>query len=91
MGIDIDTSEAQLLGVFDHIYENNFKNNHFGTHYVVSTYFIRLDYEPEIHCDKQHGKLCFFEVRELKSNDKIHKYTRNYSKYIDKIVNTYEV
>tara|TARA_B100001057_G_C22230876_1_gene711982 strand:- start:126 stop:428 length:303 start_codon:yes stop_codon:yes gene_type:complete len=56
LGINIDTSKLKLLGVYDHIYDNNFQNNDFGTHYVVSAYMIILNEKPIINGDTQHEK-----------------------------------
>ena len=57
-------------------------NDEFGTHYVVSAYLIKLKEKPNFVLDEQHEILEFFNLDELKTNDKIHKYTRNYSEYI---------
>ena len=45
LGLDkniIPFEKSKLLGVYDHIHNNNFKDNTFGTHYVVSCFLYKL-------------------------------------------------
>jgi len=80
LGIDIDTSKLKLLGVYDHLYDCNFKNDDFGTHYVVAAYMLILEQKPTITGDDQHEKLDWFLINEIEENDSIHQYTKNYVK-----------
>jgi len=78
LGITIDINKLKLLGVYDHIYNNNFDNNDFGTHYVVTAYMIILDKKPIINIDGQHEKIAWIPINKVKLNDNIHQYTKNY-------------
>ena len=41
LGLDVSYQDAELVGVFDHMYDTNFANKQgFGTHYVVITHKI---------------------------------------------------
>jgi len=82
VGLDIDPNNAQLLGVFDHIYNNNFKDNTFGTHYIVSAYLIELDIEPVLLKDNQHSCLNWLTFEELINMESVHQYTKNYLPHI---------
>tara|TARA_Y100000817_G_C16803230_1_gene520682 strand:+ start:40 stop:555 length:516 start_codon:yes stop_codon:yes gene_type:complete len=69
------------LGVYHHIYPNNFANNDHGTHYVVFAVNIVLDEnvdELDLVPDDQHSMLKWWDVREILSHDEIHLYTKNY-------------
>ena len=85
LGIEIKKEDIKLLGVFDHIYPNNFDNKNFGTHYVVSAYLIKLEKLPNIKKDNQHEKLHFYDLKELNELN-IHKYTKNYLQLIEKLL-----
>jgi len=82
LGIDIDTdtNKLKLLGVYDHLYDCNFKNDDFGTHYVVAAYVIILEQKPTITGDDQHEKLDWFSINKIEEDDNIHQYTKNYVK-----------
>jgi len=87
VGLDINPNNAQLLGVFDHIYNNNFKDDTFETHYVVSAYLIKLDIEPLLLKDNQHSCLNWLTFQEFKNMESVHQYTKNYLPYIIKSIN----
>ena len=86
VGLNIDPNNAQLLGVFDHIYNNNFKDDTFGTHYIVSAYLIKLDVDPVLLKDNQHSCLNWLTFQELKNMESVHRYTKNYLPYIIKLL-----
>ena len=82
VGLDIDPTNTKLLGVFDHVYHNNFKDDTFGTHYIVTAYLIKLDRDPVLLKDKQHSSLNWLTLKELKNCRTVHQYTKNYIPYI---------
>ena len=81
-GIDLNDKKLikniKLLGVYDHIYNDNFDNDDFGTHYVVNSYLIELNYKPDLILDNQHEKLEWFDINEIINNESVHKNVKIY-------------
>lgn len=80
LNINIDTNKCKLIGVYDHIYDNNFNNNEFGTHYVVTAYIYKLNNSDKnkIKTDDQHDKIKWLDLNKLLNDDKVHQYVKNY-------------
>jgi len=68
----------QLLGVYDHIYDDNFDNDDFGTHYVVNSYLIELNYKPKLTLDNQHENFEWFDINDIIDNESVHKNVKIY-------------
>jgi colanic acid biosynthesis protein WcaH len=88
LNIKIDTNKCKLMGVYDHIYHNNFRNEDFGTHYVVTAYIYKLNDSDknQIKTDSQHDKTKWIELSKLLDDDKVHQYVKNYYPQILKIL-----
>ena len=82
--IDISNLDYKLVGVYDHIYDNNFDNNNFSTHYIVSAYLIKLESLPDLKKDSQHSQFMWASIEEIKNNSKIH---LNVKRYIPDLLN----
>jgi colanic acid biosynthesis protein WcaH len=79
MGLDASYHDAELVGVFDHMYDTNFAQREgFGTHYIVLTRKIKLKDNFNIKPDDQHSQLLWLDKNELLSNDKVHPHTKAY-------------
>ena len=80
LNIEINTDNVKLLGVYDHIYDNNFNDNSFGTHYVVTAYLYKLnnEYKNNIKIDNQHDKIKWIDLNELEKHKKVHQNVKNY-------------
>lgn len=79
VGLNIDPNLAKFIGVYDHIYINNFMDNSFGTHYVNSAYMYLLsdaEYET-IQKDEQHDSLLMMSIDEVLRNENVHLFVRN--------------
>lgn len=70
------------LGVYHHIYPDNFMNDDAGTHYVVFAVNIVLEsedaYKLTNNPDNQHEELRWWNVEDVIKNPKVHNYTKNY-------------
>lgn len=70
------------LGVYHHIYPNNFANDDHGTHYVVFAVNIVLEtqdsYDLNLVPDDQHSTLKWWNVEDILSHPGVHNYTKNY-------------
>ena len=82
LGIDIQVSEWQLMGMWDHFYKDSIINEDISTHYVNMPYYYELSTLPDLFLDYQHSELSWFELSSCKSNDMIHPYTQNYIQWI---------
>ena len=71
-----DIKNPIFLGVYSHIYTNNFSNNNFGTHYVNSAYIIKLDKLPKIKLDDQHTKYKWVELENIENEKNIHEFVK---------------
>lgn len=89
LGLDkkiVPFEKAKLAGVYDHIYNNNFKDDAFGTHYVVTCFLYKLDKKVIISGDRQHAGLKWFSLEEVKEKKDIHKYVKNYLPNVNKLL-----
>ncbi|WP_119154016.1 GDP-mannose mannosyl hydrolase [Caldimonas tepidiphila] len=69
----------EFLGVFEHLYEDNFAGvDGIGTHYVVLAYQLRLDTGAGLAADAQHSELRWFPIGELLASPQVHEHTRAY-------------
>ena len=80
LNLDIEPSRAKHIGVYDHIYSNNFKDNKFGTHYVNVAY--RLDLLASeldlIKPDEQHEVFQWYKLENALEDEKVHSYVKNF-------------
>lgn len=77
LGVRID--EGQLIGVFDHIYEDNFLGaGGVNTHYVVLGFAARLPAGAKLTPDEQHGEMKWWPVAEILAHSSVHENTRAY-------------
>lgn len=73
--------QADLLGVFDHIYEDNFLGAPgVNTHYVVLGYAAALPQDAVLTPDDQHGEFKWWPVGELLGRADVHPNTKAYFK-----------
>jgi colanic acid biosynthesis protein WcaH len=70
---------GRLLGVFDHLYEDNY----FGipdlrTHYVVLACEAEIDADRKLQPDEQHAELRWWPVEQLRASAEVHDNTKLY-------------
>ncbi len=71
--------EKKLLGVYDHIYNDNFANvPNINTHYVVIGFEIQVNNNVTIVKDEQHKEYKWIKINEILQSDNVHKNTKNY-------------
>ena len=69
-----------------HIYNKNFKDDAFGTHYVVTCFLYKLDKKVIITRDRQHADLKWFSINDIEQNTEIHQYVKNYLPNVNKLL-----
>ena len=78
LGLDINFNDVTLLGVYDHIYNDNFKDDLFGTHYVNIAYLWPLKELPNIKLDEQHEDMIWLSLKKLMQNRYVHDFVKLY-------------
>ena len=77
--LGITITETELLGVFDHIYPDNFLGApDVNTHYVVLGLAASVSTQVPLVTDDQHGELRWWSVDALLGSDVVHENTKAY-------------
>jgi colanic acid biosynthesis protein WcaH len=78
-GLLATINKAKFIGVFEHFYETNrFGHRHYGTHYIVLAYELKLKERPPVKLDYQHSDIRWMlEVDILLAPD-VHPNTKAY-------------
>jgi len=77
LGVQLDRSQAQYNGVFEHFYKDSFFGEHVSTHYVVLAYEVALSDEA-YHLDaKQHSDMMWVKPKNINQYP-VHCYSLNY-------------
>jgi len=79
LGLRFELKNANFLGVYEHLYDDNFFGEEdIGTHYVVLAYECRLDSGAQILLDAQHSDVRWWDVGDLLDSDSVHVNTKAY-------------
>lgn len=66
LGLGLQLKDAEFLGVYEHLYDDNFLGEEgIGTHYVVLAYACRIDSVTRIRLDDQHSEIEWWDVGKL--------------------------
>ena len=78
-GLEVPFEKATLLGVYDHIYDDNFLGDPtINTQYVVLAFIIELADNEQIITDDQHSQTIWCGITDLISSQKVHINTKRY-------------
>jgi colanic acid biosynthesis protein WcaH len=79
LGISLAYRDSIFLGVFEHLYKENFAQKQgFGTHYVVLAHEVKVTntkFEP---LENQHSQYKWFDQNSLHKAKNVHSYTKVY-------------
>lgn len=79
VGIALDLKNARFLGIFEHLYKENFADEPgFGTHYIVLAYEIKLLTEHPALPLIQHSDYQWMSEKHLLQDTAVHPYTKDY-------------
>ena len=79
LGIVVPGEEASLLGVFEHLYVDNFLGMEgVDTHYVVLAFAFELEACPPIRLDDQHSEMRWWRMDELLQSPDVHQNTKDH-------------
>lgn len=80
LGFEINFNKFIFHMNTEHIYDNNFFNDEFKTHYVCLCYKYQLNKEEyqKININSQHEETKWMSIKELLGNKYVHQNTKNY-------------
>ena len=79
LGVMATLADADLLGAFDHIYDDNcFGADGVNTHYVVLAYRVPWQDDWTITKDSQHTQMRWWSLASLSVAEEVHENTRLY-------------
>lgn len=80
LGHELKIEDAELLGPYDHFYNDSVFGEHIKTHYVAIAYIVRASAEQlsNLPINEQHGNYKWFDMDALKNNQQIHIHTKWY-------------
>lgn len=83
LGISIeDPIRFNLMGVWDHFYENSVTDENVSTHYVNLPHYYVFKEKPKLFIDHQHDDLLWFGLEQVAGGDGFHRYMRNYASWL---------
>ena len=69
----------ELIGAYDHIYEDNFDNvPGINTHYVVLAFKLSIKTGDQVIHDNQHSEYKWWNLKSLMQDKEVHQNTKNY-------------
>ena len=78
--------DAQLMGIWDHFYQDSALDENVSTHYVNLPHFIKLSqYQADnlaLPHDEQHGEYCWIGLEEVIQHENVHEYVKKYAHWI---------
>ena len=73
LGVEMDRSNAEFLGLYEHFYADSFFDGQSSTHYICATYLVKKDFlGGELPIDKQHSNYKWLPVDEIFSDLSVH-------------------
>ncbi|NRB41791.1 MAG: GDP-mannose mannosyl hydrolase [Pseudomonadales bacterium] len=79
LGFEIALEDTELLGAYDHIYEDNFSAKEgVNTHYVALGHKASMHKGQSIDFDSQHSEIRWWSVSELMESELVHENTKKY-------------
>lgn len=79
LGQTFTIDQAELLGPYDHFYNDNVFGDEFSTHYVAIAFVLTLtDNLLELPLNIQHGSYKWFDVDSLLADSKVHQHSKWY-------------
>ena len=79
LNIDNSIQEGKLIGAYDHIYTDNFRNTPgINTHYIALGYEFILSSNQIVKSDSQHSELNWWDIDQLMNSGSVHPNTKAY-------------
>ena len=80
LGYELKIEDAELLGPYDHFYDDSVFGEHIKTHYVAIAYIVRVPAEQlnNLPINEQHSNYKWFAIDSLTNNQQVHIHTKQY-------------
>jgi GDP-mannose mannosyl hydrolase len=79
LNVALDVSAARFIGVFEHIYDENFAERAgWGTHYLVLGFEVRVGDLPDEIVQNQHDGFRWVPLEEVLQSPEVHRFTKAY-------------
>lgn len=80
LGVEFELSTAELLGPYDHFYDDCVFSDKIKTHYVAIAYVLRLTKQKlnALPLNEQHSAFKWFSFDDLLQSPAVHKHTKWY-------------
>lgn len=78
LGVIHHIKDATFIGSYQHLYQDNFSDEIFTTHYVVLGYLIKQDIKLGKLPIEQHNNYRWWDINELLSSTEVHENTKAY-------------
>ena len=88
LGLSASSDDFQLMGMWDHFYENSAIDEGISTHYVNLPHVCYLRSQPELLLDAQHESVRWFDIPSLIEDAGHQIYMRQYASWIHENCNT---
>lgn len=80
LGFNVKRSATQLLGLFDHFYDDSFFSGSVSTHYINATHAIIVNDDLSLSNDslpiEQHEQYKWVAIDSLESDSSVHKFSK---------------
>lgn len=89
-GIKLTKDEVNFFGVYEHNYKDNFRDNNFGTHYVVLTFIFDIKSplnKINIDMKDQHTAIKWLTPEQLLNHKEVHENVKVYARELSKELN----
>ena len=79
LGVEMTLDRAELLGAYDHIYDDNFSGEEgINTHYVALAHKVKVGEDFALKSDEQHSDMQWWSKERLLDDSTVHQNTKNY-------------
>lgn len=82
LGLNVNSDDFELMGVWDHFYKNSAIDEAVSTHYVNLPHVCYLETKPELSLDPQHESVRWFDIPSLIKDIGHQIYMRKYASWI---------
>ena len=83
LGLTVASDDFELMGVWDHFYENSAIDEGVSTHYVNLPHVCYLESYPELSLDAQHESVRWFDIASITKDTGHQIYMREYASWIN--------
>ncbi len=87
LGFTLELAQAQLIGLYDHFYQNSFVDEQLSTHYINATHLVKgiklaINDLPK----SQHQEYQWVGLNQLEGNSSVHNYSKIFLPDLNKLL-----